>query len=207
MIKNKDGSYNKFSLGILGAIISIGIIMLLSVITPNISETNLDSLTLLPYGGMIICLIIISYLGYKILLKRKLSTPSTIKQETKLLPQNEIIPTPIRSEIQLQQKMNDKLKIKKQIVPEKQPIGGFEFTNILPGIVTFVIGVVILIIGSSIMTSMQSALPNIPDSKLSGDLVSIQETTLSAFNIMGIGIIVLSIMIIIGLLMGFTRND
>lgn len=211
MIKNKDGSYNLISLGILAAIGIIGILMLASVLITD--KPDVDFVTVLSYGGMITCLLLIFYFGKRVLSKLKLSNPSPIPIKNELTKSTNpiIVASPIEiaryknmTSMEIDKRMNQVI-LESDTNPSKQSASSFNIINV---IISFVIGAVLLIVGSGIIKSIQSAIPDVSQNpQLSSQMTAITETTDSAFNIMGIGILILSIMMIVGLFMGMLRNN
>ena len=197
MIKNKDGSYNKISFGILLGIGVIGIIMLMSILTPNIQ--TIDFTIMLEYCGLIISGCLLIYFGYKILSKRS-STPKSIPINN--IIQKENIPVNI-----MQKKAIKKIDIinkKMDRVVSETKSSHRSSLDIVPIIITLVTFIVIATVGITVVNSIQSALPTLQDES---PLTTTQNEIINMmdFNLIPIIIIIGVGMMIFYLLFGIVR--
>lgn len=209
MIKNKDGSYNKISFGILVAIGIIGIAMLASVLITD--KPEIDFVTALSYGGMITCLLLIFYFGNRILSKSKSSTPSSIPIKND--PTKPIIPITVTAPIEVEKTPVTRYEIDKRmdklISDSNTKISrrsGSSF-NIVSGIVTLVIAAVILMVGVGIIGSIQSSMPIPQNSQWSTTMTDVTNTVSTSFNFLGVALLVLSVLSIIGFIGGIMRSE
>ena len=205
MIKNKDGSYNKFSLLIISLIIIIGVGIVGSLVvteSPTIDVMSLAYIGLIVSGGLTI------YYGKKVFFKPKPIVSSMPQTSTP-------IPTPSKMEIiethQGQFTVEDEpVKIEKPtpIHYEESTRSGFGLSGITTMILTLVIGAVTLMVGMSIMNSMIQALPQLPsNSPMSSSLTSVTENVSTAFNLAAIGLVVMGAIGIIMMVINVTSHD
>jgi hypothetical protein len=182
MIKNKDGSYNKFSLLIifLIGIIGTGIIgSTLITETPNVDPMILAYIGLIISGGLTL------YYGKKVFFKSK---PNIQTVEDKPIV-----------------KIEERIKI-----PREEPTGsGFGISGITSMIITLVIAGVGLMIGTAVLNSMLQALPEVSSDNptMSSSMAQVTGTVSSAFNIAAIGLLVLGLIGMIAMLKGFMFTD
>lgn len=210
MIKNKDGSYNKISLGILFAIAIIGIVMLASVLITD--KPDIDFTTAIAYCGMITCALLIFYFGNRILSKSKSSTPVSIPVKNE--PSRVINPITITTPIEVEKihtptryeidKRMDQLILESNTKITRRSGSSF---NIISGIVTIVIAAITLMVGVSLIGSIQSSMPLPQNSQWSTTMTDVTNTVSTSFNFLGLALLVLSVMFIIGLVGGIVRSE
>lgn len=200
MIKNKDGSYNKFSILIISLIIIIGAGMVGSTLIkepPTIDVMSLAYVGLVISGGLTI------YYGKKVFFKPKPTITHMMQSSTP----DKIVN--VRPSIPLIVKDDDIIKIerpvKKPYVEPKQSGFGLSMVSM---IMTLVIGAVVLIIGMTIANSMVQALPKLSsDSPMSTSLVGVTETMSTAFNFAALGLIVIAAAGLIMMVSKVVSND
>jgi hypothetical protein len=186
MIRNKDGSYNKFSLLIISLIIIIGVGIVGSTL---ITESPTIDVMSLAYIGLFISGALTIYYGKKVFFKPKpiitsipqTSTPSKLKIVETHQGQFTVEDEPI-------------IKIERIKKPREEPTGsGFGLSGLTSMILTVVIGAVTLMIGMVVMNSMIQALPELPsNSPMSSSLTSVTENVGTAFNLAAIGLFVIA---------------
>jgi len=215
MIKNKDGSYNKFSLLILGAIAIITLGIIISIIFQ--SSISIDSNTL-PIIGLIVSGGIAAYYGYKIIWKNKpikssmnsiAVHPEEIPSQTppikRVTPSSYVEPIPVHKVDmnKIDKEIDDSIK-----AYEKRKSTSGSGIGIISAVITLLIAVVTLYVGSIVVGSVVSSMPEIPEgSAFATTQTELTNTLGTAFNFMGLGIFVLSIMIIIGLMTKMIQAD
>lgn len=178
MIKNKDGSYNKFSLLILSLIGLIGIGIIGSTL---ITESfDIDPM-ILAYMGLIVSGGLIIYYGKKVFLKPKLNNQQILKEE--VFTVEEIRP------------------VKETY---KESSSNFGLSGITSMVLALVIGGVGLMVGTVVINSMMQALPELPSNnpEMSSSVTQITGTVSSAFNIASISLIIFGVM---GMIAALTR--
>jgi hypothetical protein len=206
MIRNKDGSYNKFSLLIISLIIIIGVGIVGSTLiteSPTIDVMSLAYIGLFISGGLTI------YYGKKVFFKPKPIITS--------MPQTSIsISTPSKIEVvethsQAQFTVEDEpiVKIEKIKRPHEESTGsGFGLSGLTSMILTLVIGAVTLMVGMVVMNSMIQALPELPsNSPMSSSLTSVTENVGTAFNLAAIGLVVIAAVGLIMMLSNVISHD
>jgi hypothetical protein len=209
MIKNKDGSYNKFSLLIISLIIIIGIGIVGSTL---ITESPTIDVMSLAYIGLFISGILTIYYGKKVFFKPKPTITHMLQTPTST-------PDPTPSDIQIIKPdpspftvgYDEPIRIERPVRRSREePTGsGFGLTGLTSMIITLVIAAVTLMIGMSVANSMLQALPELPsNSPMSTSLTSVTENVSTAFNFAAIGLIVIAtgglIMVMSNI---FRRND
>jgi uncharacterized membrane-anchored protein len=214
MIKNKDGSYNKFSLLILGAIAIIALGIIISMIFQ--SSVSIDSNTL-PIIGLIVSGGIAAYYGYKIIWKNKPikssmdsiavrpeETPSQTPSK-RVTPSSYVEPIPMRKidMNKIDKDIDDSIKA----YEKRKPTSG-SGTGIISAVITLIVAGVGLYICSTVVGSMLSAMPELPEgSALATTQTEVVNNLGAAFNFMGLGILVISVMIIVGLMTKMISGD
>ena len=201
MIKNKDGSYNKFSILIISLIIIIGVGMVGSTL---IAEPPTIDVMSLAYVGLVISGGLIIYYGKKVFFKPKptithamqTSTPSEMRVVETHHGQFIVEDEPI-------------VKIEKIKRPREEPTGsGFGLGGLTTMIITLVVGAVVLMIGMVVANSMLQALPSLPsNSPMSTSLTSATESVSTAFNLLSIGVFVGAAIMIIGFISKLVSNN
>lgn len=206
MIKNKDDSYNKFSLLIISLIVIIGVGIVESTL---ITESPTIDVMSLAYIGLFISGVLTIYYGKKVFFKPKPTITHMTQTSTPPL-------TPSKMEIiethQGQFTVEDEpiVKIERIKRPHEKPTGsGFGLSGLTSMILTLVVGAVTLMVGMVVMNSMMQALPELPsNSPMSSSLTSVTENVGTAFNFAAIGMVVIAA---VGLIMivsnVFTHND
>jgi hypothetical protein len=210
MIKNKDGSYNKFSLLILGAIAIIALGIIISMIFQSSVSIDYNTLSII---GLIVSGGIAAYYGYKIIWKNKQikssMDPITIPQKEtptkQITPSSYVEPIPMRKidMNKIDKDIDDSIKA----YEKRKPTSG-SGTGIISAVVALIIGGLVFYVGSILVGSMLSAMPELPE----GSALAITQTEVvnnlgTAFNFMGFGILVLSVMIIVGLMTKMISGD
>lgn len=188
MIKNKDGSYNKFSILILSLIGLIGIGIIGSTLLEN--SITIDS-TIIAYIGLIISGGLTIYFGKKVFLK-----PKPVQSY-------QVQPQPVKPVLEFTVEDDDGPEERKYILNTKRS-SGFGLSGITTMVISLVIGGVMLMIGTVVINSMMQALPELPSNnpEMSSSVTQITGTVSSAFNIAALGLIVFAA---IGLIMTMTR--
>ena len=191
MIRNKDGSYNKFSLLIISLIIIIGVGIVGSTL---ITESPTIDVMFLAYIGLFISGVLTIYYGKKVFFKSKpiitsmpqTSTPPSTPSKMKIIE--------TRSQEQFTVEDEPIIKIEKIKRPYEEPVGsGFGLSGLTSMILTLVIGAVTLMVGMVVMNSMIQALPELPStSPMSSSLTSVTENVGTAFNLAAIGLFVIA---------------
>lgn len=203
MIKNKDGSYNKFSLLLIGAIIIIAIGIIGSVLTQ--SDISMEQV-----GPVLILILIIgaAIYAFKIISSRKpikSSMDPVVVQPEKIpsSPPSPSIPYTPSSYVEYVPPVSE---IDKEIDKslkryEKTQHGSSSSSiNIVSLIITMVVAAATMVIGLTVVNSMINAMPQLQEgSAFSTTQTEIMNTMGSAFNFMALGLIVVSAIFIIGL--------
>jgi len=205
MIKNKDGSYNKFSILIISLIVIIGVGIVGSLV---ITESPTIDVMSLAYIGIFISGALTIYYGKKVFFKPKPIVTSMPQTSTP-------IPAPSKMEIiethQGQFTVEDEpIRIEKPIEKPREAStrSGFNISGIMTMVLTLVVGVVVLMIGTTISNSMIQALPELPaNSPMSSSLTSVTENVSTAFNFAALGLFVLATMGIIMMMSNLFRRD
>lgn len=182
MIKNKDGSYNKFSLLIISliGIIGIGIIGSTLITEPQ----TIDPMPL-AYIGLIISGGLTIYYGKKVFLKPKSNIQLSLKKEEEVFTVEEIKP----------------------IKETYRESSGFGLRGIASMVLALVIGGFGLMIGSVVINSMIQALPEIQSNDpMSSSVTQVTGTVSSAFNIASLMLIVFAVMGLISVLFKITTD-
>jgi hypothetical protein len=206
MIKNKDGSYNKFSLLIISLIIIIGVGIVGSTL---ITESPTIDVMSLAYIGLFISGALTIYYGKKVFFKPKPTITHVLQTST---------PPPIPSKMEIAE-----VHLPEQFTVEDEPIrierpvrksyeeptgSGFGLTGLTSMIITLVIAAVTLMIGMSIANSMIQALPELPsNSPMSSSLTSVTENVGTAFNLAAIGLVVIAAVGLIMMMSNIFRHD
>lgn len=201
MLKNKDGSYNKFSLLILGAIVAIALLIIGSLVFS--SDTNIDANTLSTIG-LFGCGGIALYYAYKIIRNKKTihssMEPVVVKPESSpsdYTPSKNLEVRPVSKIDEEIDKSIRRYEEKKSKQTSGSPIG----SSMVTAIITMVVAAVTLIIGVSVANSLVNSLPTLPEgSAFSTTQTELANTMGTAFNFMAIGLFVLGAIMIIGLL-------
>lgn len=187
MIKNKDGSYNKFSILILSLIGLIGIGIIGSTLLDNsvsITTTNLAYIGLIISGGLTI------YFGKKVFLK-----PKPVQSY-------QVQPQPVKPVSEFTVEDDDEPK-ERNYISNTRTSSGFGLSGITTLIVSLVIGGIMLMVGTVVINSMMQALPELPSKnpEMSSSVTQITGTVSSAFNIAALGLIVIAAFGLIATLM------
>jgi|WetSurMetagenome_2_1015567.scaffolds.fasta_scaffold09965_7 hypothetical protein len=206
MIRNKDGSYNKFSLLIISLIIIIGIGIVGSTL---ITENPTIDVMSIAYIGLFISGALTIYYGKKIFFKPKPTITHVMQTSTP--PQ-----TPSKMEI-VEVHSPEQSIIKNEPIRIERPIrksyeestrSGFGLSGLTSMILTLVIGAVTLMVGMTIMNSMLQALPELPsNSPMSTSLTSVTENVGTAFNLAAIGLVVIAVVGLIMMVVNVTNHD
>jgi hypothetical protein len=179
MLKNKDGSYNKISITILLSILVIGLGILISSLL-SIGEDTILSIFIL--------LSIISISGllcYTFITKRK---KNVIHHTVTVQP---VVNHPSIKSFESQIKL-----IKKPSI------------DLITPLITLIIAAITFIVGFSIVNSMMSAIPTLPEgSEFNTQQAALNGTMASALNIFPIIIIIMATAPIIYFLFNLTRSN
>jgi hypothetical protein len=206
MIKNKDGSYNKFSLLIISLIIIIGVGIVGSTL---ITESPTIDVISLAYIGLFISGALTIYYGKKVFFKPKsnithmmqTSTPTSTPSKMKIVE----VHSPEHFTVE-----DEPIRIERPIKKsyEESTRSGFGLSGLTSMILTLVIGAVTLMVGMTIMNSMLQALPELPsNSPMSTSLTSVTENVGTAFNLAAIGLVVIAIVGIIMMVVNVTNHN
>jgi nitrate reductase NapE component len=190
MIKNKDGSYNKFSLLIISLIVIIGVGIVGSTLITE--SPTIDGMSL-AYIGLFISGALTIYYGKKVFFKPKPTITHVMQTSTPPTPSKmEIVE--VHSHEPFTVEDEPIIKIEKIKRPREEPTGsGFGLSGLTSMIVTLVIGSITLMVGMVVMNSMIQALPELPsNSPMSSSLTSVTENVGTAFNFAAIGLFVIA---------------
>lgn len=202
MIKNKDGSYNKFSLLIVSLIIVIGVSIVGSTLleeSPTIDIMNVA------YIGLFISGVFTIYYGKKVFFKPK----PTITHVMQTSSPSKMEVAEVHSSEQFTVENEPIVKIEKIKRPREEPTGsGFGLSGMAGMVITLVIGAVTLMVGMTVLNSMMQALPDLPSgSPMSTSLTSITENASTAFNLAAIGMFVIAAITILMTMTTLMRSD
>lgn len=207
MIKNKDGSYNKFPLLIISLIIIIGAGIVGSLI---IAEPPTIDIMTVAYIGLFISGLLTIYYGKKVFFKPKPTITHMMQTSTPTSTPSKMEVVEVHPQKQFTVE-DEPIKIETPY-DDYKPIGsGFGLSNITAMILTFVVGAIVLMIGTVVINSMMQALPQLPsDSPMSTSLTSVTENVGTAFNFLAIGMFVIAaigIILIVSNMLGSNHYD
>jgi hypothetical protein len=206
MIRNKDGSYNKFSLLIISLIVIIGIGIVGSTL---ITESPTIDVMSLAYIGLFISGALTIYYGKKVFFKSKPTITHMMQTSTPTLTPSKMEIVEVHSPEQ--SIIEDKpIRIERPIKKsyEESTRSGFGLTGLTSMIITLVIAAVTLMIGMSIANSMLQALPELPsNSPMSPSLTSVTENVSTAFNFAAIGLFVIATVGVIMMVSNVIKRD
>lgn len=198
MFKNPDGTYNKFQLLIIASIVVIGFGLILISIIPDIQNINIDPLYII-FGILIITG---GYIIKRILSRPKIKSIPVVTPEEKSFfkstPSKKEDTTSFFKPIPSKRETFEselKREVKKQ--EKSKPRGsGIDMMSL---VITFIIGVVILAVGSSLVNTMVNAIPQVPEtSAWSTQQETVNSTLGSAFSLMGLAIPIFFLIMIFG---------
>lgn len=187
MLKNKDGSYNKISITIVLSILVIGLGIIIS------SLLSIDENILLSIFILLAIISISGLLCYTFITKRK-----------KNVVHHTITVQPVINQPAIKEEHHDTNTIKSEepkIKLVKKSSSNFEYTNLISPLITFIIAIVTFMVGFSIVNSMMAAMPTLPEgSELATQQTALNETMLSAFNIIPLMLLIGAVGVMISFL-------
>lgn len=194
MLKNKDGSYNKISVTIFLSIIVIGLGIIISSLL-SIGEDTILSIFIL------IAIISISgLLCYTFITKRK---KSVVHHTITVQPTPSITTPAIKEEHRTPINTPEP-----QVKLIKKSSSSFEYTGLITPLITLIVAAVTFIAAFSIINSMMSAMPTLPEgSQLATQQTALNETMLSAFNIIPLMLLIGAVGIIMSIMFKLVADD
>jgi len=185
MFKNKDGSYNKVSI-----ILTTGIVVIIiGMIGSSLLQVSEVPSTDIPPALLIIPISITLFMIYRWASARKITKSIPALHDVPQTPVKKIISPDIPTKV---------------IEPDTIQPG----INIISLIITVVVAGVVMLIGSTVITTMMPAMPSIPEtSSFAATQTTIMDNVGTAFNLLALGIFVGAAGLIIMTLGRLGSND
>lgn len=195
MIKNKDGSYNKFSLLIFSLIILVGIGIIVSLIFQTDTLPDIGLNIVLMFIGIIVAGLA-ARSAYRIY-KGNNSNPIKIMGTIPVKNNPPTAPLEIK-----------KLEVKESKSIERT-IG--HSTNIVSLVITLIVAAATLMIGmtvaNSMMQAIQESIPTTTNSTFNTQMTQITDNVGTAFNFLALGLLVMSVVAIIAFISQMVGGD
>lgn len=205
MFKNKDGSYNKVSI-ILTACIALIIIGMIGSSLLQVSEVPSTDI---PLALIIITIIgMASFMLYRWMSAKKISKPTV--SDTPQTSVKKIFPPDTPTKL-IEPTINDTPRTPVKKIFHDTPTKLIKPTtsiNIVSLVMTVMVAGVTMVIGSTVLTSLMSAMPTIPEtSDFAVKQTEIISNVSTAFNLLSLGFVVGAAGLIILFLGRMVGND